>query len=374
MDQIREHVGRALAEFIGRQRVALAAVGQDLLPVLDAISDLLAGGKRLRPAFCYWAWRAAGGAGLGDRGGPAGRPGDQILTAAAALELLHASALVHDDVIDSSETRRGQPAVHRRFAAQHAAGRWRGSATMFGTGAAILVGDLLLAWSGELLRASGLPDAALRRGQPVLDMMRTELIAGQYLDLLGQAAGSGTVPGALRVVRYKSAKYTVEHPMLLGAALAAGSARAGQPDTPQAAGKQRQIAAACTGYGIPLGVAFQLRDDVLGVFGDTTETGKPITGDLREGKRTVLVAIADSRANAAQASVLRRHLGDPQLDEAAAAAVRAVLTETGALAECERMIRGSVSEALAALAVAPFTAEAKTALAELASTATDRTD
>jgi len=370
LSYVREQVGRALAGFLGRQRAVLAGIDNGLAPGLDAISDLLAGGKRLRPAFCYWGWRAAGGgapaarsehaesAAPGRPDGPAGR--EHVLVAAAALELLHAGALVHDDVMDGSATRRGQPAVHRRFAAHHGAGDWRGSADSFGTGAAILLGDLLLGWSGELLRASGLPAAALRRGQPVLDAMRTEMIAGQYLDLLGQAAGPGTVASALRVITYKSAKYTVQGPLLLGAALA-GPADPGSP-----------VAAACSGYGIPLGVAFQLRDDVLGVFGEPAETGKPVTDDLREGKRTVLVALAADRADAAQAGVLSRHLGDPLLGEAAAAQVRGVLTDTGALAECERMIRGSVREALAALAAAPFADEAKTALAELAATAVDR--
>ena len=367
LDQVRDHVGQALASFIGRQRAGLAGL-DDLAPVLDAAGALLAGGKRLRPAFCYWGWRAAGGAGLDDD--PAA--GDRILTAAAALELLHASALVHDDVIDGSETRRGQPAVHQTFAARHAAGRWRGSAGSFGAGAAILLGDLLLAWTDELLRASGLPAAAVQRGQPVLDAMRTELIAGQYLDLLGQAAGAGTVESALRVVRYKSAKYTVERPLQLGAALAAAPAGQAGRAADQAFITDSPLAAACTSYGVPLGVAFQLRDDVLGVFGNPAQTGKPVTGDLREGKRTVLVAIAMSRANAAQAGVLQRHLGDPRLDDSGAAEVRAVLTETGALAECERLIQRSVRDALAALAAAPFTAPAKAALAELAGTATDR--
>jgi geranylgeranyl diphosphate synthase, type I len=368
LSYVREQVGRALAGFLGRQRAVLAGIDGGLAPGLDAISDLLAGGKRLRPAFCYWGWRAAGGgastehAESAESAGPAGAAGEHILIAAAALELLHAGALVHDDVMDGSATRRGQPAVHRKFAAMHAAGGWRGSADSFGTGAAILLGDLLLGWSGELLRASGLPAAALRRGQPVLDAMRTEMIAGQYLDLVGQAAGAGTVASALRVVRYKSAKYTVEGPLLLGAALAGPAGTGGR------------LAAACSAYGIPLGVAFQLRDDVLGVFGDPAETGKPVTDDLREGKRTVLVALAADRADTAQASVLNRHLGDPRLGEAAAAQVRGVLTDTGALAECERMIRGSVREALAALADAPFTAEARTALAELAATAVDRAD
>lgn len=367
LGQIREQVGRVLAGFLDRQRAVLAGIDEGLVPVLDAAGALLADGKRLRPAFCYWGWRAAGGAGLGDD-----RGGRRILTAAAALELLHASALVHDDVIDGSETRRGRPAVHRSFAARHAAGNWRGSAGSFGAGAAILVGDLLLAWTGELLRASGLPAAALNRGQPVLDAMRTELLAGQYLDLLGQAAGNGTVRSALRVASFKSAKYTVERPLQLGAALASAPEAAAADATDEAFITGSPLAAACTSYGVPLGVAFQLRDDVLGVFGDPEQTGKPVTGDLREGKRTVLVAIAQSRADAAQASVLDRLLGDPQLDEAGAAEVRSVLAETGAVAECERLIRSSVQRALAALDGAPFTATAKAALAELAATATDR--
>ncbi len=366
LGQIRDQVGRVLAGFLDRQAELLAGIDGGLAPVLDAAAELLAGGKRLRPAFCYWGWRAAGGAGLGDdRGG-------RILTAAAALELLHASALVHDDVIDGSETRRGRPAVHRSFAARHAAGQWRGSAGSFGAGAAILAGDLLLAWTGELLRASGLPAAALGRGQPVLDAMRTELIAGQYLDLLGQATGTGTVESALRVVAYKSAKYTVERPLQLGAALAAAPAGTPGDAADEVFFTDPSMAAACTSYGIPLGVAFQLRDDVLGVFGDPAKTGKPVTGDLREGKRTVLVAIAMSRADAAQASVLDRLLGDPRLGDAGAAEIRAVLTETGAVAECERLIRGRVQQALAALAGAPFTAPAKAALAELAAAATER--
>jgi geranylgeranyl diphosphate synthase type I len=345
---IRAQAGSALDEFIGRQRGVLGAIGPDMLPWMDAISGLLASGKRLRPAFCYWGWRAAGGE---------DRP--QVHAAAAALELLHASALVHDDLIDASDIRRGQPSVHRRFAARHAEGGWRGSADAFGAGAAVLIGDLLMAWTDELFQASGLAPDALRRGQPVLDAMRSELVCGQYLDLLGQAAGDGTVADALRVVRYKSAKYTVERPLQLGAALAGACA---------------PLATACAGYGIGVGVAFQLRDDVLGVFGDPSQTGKPAGGDLREGKRTVLVAIARERASAAQRGRLDRLLGDPLLDEAGAEEIRSILTGTGAVAECELMIDSSVAEGLAALEHAPMTGEAKLALAELAVIATARSD
>jgi geranylgeranyl diphosphate synthase, type I len=348
LERIRDQTGSVLADFLGRQRPVLQRISQDLLPCLDAIAELLAGGKRLRPAFCYWGWRAAGGADC---------PG--IHAAAAALELLHASALVHDDVMDASDTRRGHPSVHRRFAAMHEAGRWRGSAESFGAGAAILIGDLLLAWTDELYQGSRLPAGALRHGQPVLDAMRAEVFCGQYLDLLGQYAGDGTVGNALRVAVYKSAKYTIERPLQLGVTLAS-------PRDPA------PVLDACTRYGIPLGIAFQLRDDLLGVFGDPALTGKPAIDDLREGKRTVLVAMALERASAAQRELLERRLGSPMLDEAGAAEIRAVLTGTGAAAACEQMIGSSVAQALSALEGAPMADEAKQALADLAVAATAR--
>jgi geranylgeranyl diphosphate synthase, type I len=349
---IRAQVAAALDDFLAGQRTVLAAISDDLLPWLEVTGGLLAAGKRLRPAFCYWGWRAAGG---GEDPG--------IFTAAAALELLHASALVHDDVMDASDTRRGQPAVHRQFAARHAAAGFGGWADSFGAGAAILIGDALLAWTDELYHASGLPLEALHRGQPVLNAMRTEVAAGQYLDLVNQFSRAESTGSALRVVTYKTAKYTIERPLQLGAALA------GAP--PEAAAG---VARTCTDYGLPLGIAFQLRDDILGVFGDPAQTGKPVTGDLREGKQTVLIALARERANAAQARLLDRHLGDRNLTDDGAAHVREVLAGTGALAECEMLISASVKEATAALEGAPITEDAKAALTELASRATARAD
>ena len=350
LDHVRDHVSRALTGFLDRQRALVAGIADELLPVVDAAQDALAGGKRLRAAFCYWGWRGAGG------------PDNvEILTAAAALELLHASALVHDDVLDDSDTRRGRPTVHKVFSARHAAEGWRGSADGFGAGAAILIGDLLLVWTDEMLHTSGLSAAALNRGRPVLDLMRTELMTGQYLDVLEQVAGHGTVEGALRVVRFKTAKYTIERPLHLGAALAG-------PDAADPA-----LAAGYTGYGMPLGVAFQLRDDILGVFGDPAQTGKPAGDDIREGKRTVLVAIARRQATTAQADAIGRLLGNPAIDQAGVAEFRDLLIETGALAESELMIDRYVTEALTALQAAPITAEAKAALAELAVASTART-
>jgi geranylgeranyl diphosphate synthase, type I len=349
LGQVRDPVDRALAAFAQRQQETLRAAGPELLPVMDALTGLLAGGKRLRPAFCYWGWRGAGG-----------QHCREIIEAAAALELLHAGALVHDDVMDASDTRRGQPSLHRQFEARHAAEHWRGQAAAFGTGAAILLGDLLLCWTDDMFHGSGLPAAALGRGRPVLNLMRTEVFAGQYLDLLAQAAGDGTVGAALRVVEHKTARYTIERPLHLGAALAAPVSN--------------EVSAAYTAYGLPLGIAFQLRDDILGVFGDPGQTGKPAGDDLREGKRTVLLAIARARATREQAAIIDTHLGDPLLDDAGTARVRAVITGTGALAECERMIARHTSDALAAAAAAPITAEAREALAELAVAATARHD
>ena len=349
--QVRDRVDSALRAFASQQRAVLLSAGDELLPGIEAMTGLLAGGKRLRPAFCYWGWRGAGGP-----------DGPEIVSAAAALELLHASALVHDDLMDASDTRRGQPSLHRQFEAYHAGRGWHGSPGAFGMGMAILLGDLLLAWTDEMFHGSGLPAGALRRGRPVLDLMRTEVFAGQYLDLVGQAAGDGTLESALRVVEYKTTKYTIERPLHLGAALA-GADMGVPPDG---------LVAAYTAYGLPLGTAFQLRDDILGVFGDPAQTGKPAGDDVREGKHTVLLAIARARATERQAAIIDRYLGDPLLDEAGTAEVRTVITDTGAVVECEAMISRHVAEAVAALAGAPITGEASSALADLAVAATAR--
>jgi geranylgeranyl diphosphate synthase type I len=343
--RVSKEIGETLMAFVDRQRPSLLSISDDLAPILAALAALLAGGKRLRPSFCYWGWRAAGG----DDGGTA-------VAAAASLELLQASALIHDDVMDASDTRRGQPSAHRRFEAMAAAAGW-GGAESFGTGAAILLGDLCLAWSGQMYDQSGLPADALERGRGVYDLMRTEVMCGQYLDMLEQARGTGTVETALRVVEYKSAKYTIERPLHLGAALA---------------GAGEAVPAALSAYGLPLGIAFQLRDDVLGVFGDPAETGKPAGDDLREGKRTVLVALALERATPVQAGVVRRLLGDPGLDPAGIADLRSVIVDTGALAACEAMIETYAGRAHAALQAPPIRAEARDALTELAVAATAR--
>jgi geranylgeranyl diphosphate synthase type I len=323
VEGVRAGVQPLLDEFLAERGRILIDASIDTDPMLTAVTDLLRGGKRLRPAFCYWGWRAAGADDC---------PG--IRQASASLELLQACALIHDDVMDGSDTRRGQPSVHRRFAALHRGSEWLGSPEAFGVGAAILVGDLCLSWADEMLLTSALPDDALRRGKAVYDEMRTELMAGQYLDLLEQAHGGGSRARAMRVVRYKSAKYTIERPLHLGASLAGGSA---------------VLSAGLSAYGLPLGEAFQLRDDVLGVFGDPDVTGKPAGDDLREGKRTVLIATAMERASSAQAESLRSGLGDPGLGADGVTELRAIIEDTGARAETEAAIDSLLTSALDAL-------------------------
>ena len=346
-EDLRQRVQKSLDEFISRQLPVLDGISEELGPLTDALSDLVAGGKRLRPAFCYWGFRGAGG-----------QDCDEIVAAAAALELFQACALIHDDVMDGSDTRRGQPAVHRRFASLHRAEGWTGDPESFGTGGAILLGDLCLSWSDEMLGWSGLPAERLLAGHRVYAEMRTELMGGQYLDLLEQARGGGSVERALRVARYKSAKYTIEKPLHLGAALA---------------GAGPAVLEGYSRYGLPLGEAFQLRDDVLGVFGDPAVTGKPAGDDLREGKRTALVAMALENADRAQAAVVRRHLGDPHLSPEGVAALRTVLGDTGALARVESLITALTDDALTALRAVPVDGEAREVLEQLAGAVTCRT-
>ena len=294
---LRPRVQAMIDDVLARQGTLLANVSPDMEPLVSALRDLLAGGKRLRPAFAYWGWRGASAdVTLGSAEESA------VVHAVTGLEFLQACALIHDDVMDGSDTRRGLPAAHRRFAGVHRNEQWLGSPESFGVGAAILLGDLCLSWADEVLLTSDLDRDALTRAKRVYDEMRSELMAGQYLDLLEQANGGGSVDRAMQVVRYKSAKYTIERPLHIGAAIA---------------GAPEEIVAAYSGYGLPLGEAFQLRDDVLGVFGDPEQTGKPAGDDLREGKRTVLIALAHQRANDAQRGHLRALLGDPGLDHPA---------------------------------------------------------
>jgi geranylgeranyl diphosphate synthase, type I len=344
VDSLAERVDATLAGFLDARARSLDCVGPEMESLTaEARQFVLGGGKRLRPRFAYWGWRAARDDGDGD---------EALVTAASALELLHACALVHDDVMDASDTRRGRPAAHAAFAVRHRAAGWPGDADVFGAAAAILLGDLLLSWADALF-ASAQPTAAARA---VFDDMRQLVMAGQYLDVLVQARGAFSVEDALRVAKFKTSKYTVEGPLHLGAAIG---------DAPP------EIFEALSAYAIPLGEAFQLRDDVLGVFGDPMETGKPAGDDLLEGKRTLLVALAVQAASAADAASMRTDLGRRDMDAARIHDLRRIIVDSGALDQVEHRIAERTAQARAALHAIPSD-DVRQALDELAVAATQR--
>ena len=342
-------VQEALDRFLDEQGERLAPLGPDAAALLEEARRCVGGGKRLRAAFCYWGYRSV-------RPAPTPEEDDALVRACASLEVLHASALVHDDYMDASDTRRGRPATHKAFEAAHRSAGWPGSSGQYGAAAAILLGDLLLSWADELLRRCGLPAHLVGDALDVFDLCRSEVITGQFLDVSVQARGTADVDAAMTVLRYKSAKYSVERPLHIGAALAGASAQ-----------EVTDLAA----VGLPLGEAFQLRDDLLGVFGDPEATGKPAGDDLVEGKRTVLVALALDAAPPAEAAVLEAALGTPAA-AAQVARLREIIDASGAHAQVEHVIGELSLRALAALDRARVDDAARGVLRKLAAAATHR--
>ncbi|MBU1251166.1 polyprenyl synthetase family protein [Microcella indica] len=357
-----------LEQFLDERATHLGTIAEDLERFTDASRDLLSGGKRFRALFCYWGWHAVAGT---------VRPDDllaeldehpdlsSVVDAAAGLELFHAAALVHDDIMDSSDTRRGMPSAHRRFEAEHARRHWVGSASGYGTSSALLLGDLLLGWSDELLDAglARLDDQdAARAARAEFQTMRTEVTVGQYLDILEEVAwrdaeDADMLPRAHRVLVYKSAKYSIEAPLALGALMAGGTL---------------EQVTALRAFGLPLGVAFQLRDDLLGVFGDPEVTGKPAGDDLREGKRTVLIALARDALPGSAVRLIDELLGDPELTEHQIRTLQATIRDSGAVETVESIIARSVTEALAALESATISRSAHAELIGLSDLVTRR--
>lgn len=348
-ERFRADLQAVLDAFVDQQQERLAPLGPDAERLVAEARRSVSGGKRFRAAFCYWGFVAV-------------RPPDEaeyaaLLRACAALEVLHASALVHDDYMDDSDTRRGRPATHRAFESEHRAAGWTGDPEQYGAAAAILLGDLLLTWADELLRRCGLPLTQVAGAMDVFDLCRSEVVSGQFLDVSVQARGRADVDTAMTVLRYKSAKYSIERPLHIGAALAGGG-----PDR----------LAELTAFGLPLGEAFQLRDDELGVFGDPSTTGKPAGDDLVEGKRTVLVALALDALPQDGAAELNGALGS-ELSPEQVERLRSLIREAGALAQVEGVIDELTRLSLNALDRATITDEARVALRELAAAATVRT-
>ncbi|MDF6016933.1 polyprenyl synthetase family protein [Streptomyces sp. JH34] len=331
-DAVRRAVDTALTDFLGLQCREAHRRGLPTQAAQALSSFLESGGKRIRPILCVAGWQAAGGTDT-----PAA-----VLKVAASLEMFHAFALIHDDIIDASDTRRGQPTVHRRIS----------------TEAAILIGDLALVFADELLHGAGLTSDQLRAALPIANTLHADTIYGQYLDISHTGRPPANAEQVLAITRYKTAKYTIEGPLLLGAALA---------------GADPAVYSTLSAYGIPVGEAFQLRDDLLGVFGNPDDTGKAALDDLREGKATVLMALALHHATPAQHHALRRHVGNPHLSHADADQVRSILTDTGAHAAVEEMITQRRRSALTTLDTASLPPHITAALRSVAFSATRRT-
>ncbi len=345
----RTALDATLAEFLDSRATLLAPLGPDADRLLAEARTAVAGGKKFRAAFVYWGFRAV-------QPDVSDTEHEMLLRACACLELLHASALVHDDLMDASDTRRGRPATHRALEAEHRAAGWRSNPEQYGAAAAILLGDLLQGWADELLRRCGFGWDRVGPALEVFDLCRTEVIAGQFLDVSAQARGAADVDTAMTVLRYKSAKYSIERPLHVGAALAGGGPA---------------VRDALTGFGLPLGEAFQLRDDLLGVYGDPATTGKPAGDDLVEGKRTVLVAMALEGASPADAALLDRSLGTA-LSTNDVARLREVVDASGAHARVESLISDLASVAVAGLDSAGLDPHATEVLRELAAAVTQR--
>lgn len=360
-------VDHHLTSFLESRSHDMAIISPDLEHLLAYSNSMLTGGKRFRARFCYWGWRAIGsdGSEMDLLGGVETLDDVQsVIALATSLEVFHAAALVHDDIMDNSDTRRGLPAAHRAFEKIHSSRDYSGISDHFGRSTALLLGDLLLAWSDDLLTAAldSLPPEIARATRSQFSKMRQEVTLGQYLDIHEEAAWLHTAESerlerALRVVTYKSAKYSMEAPLLIGASLA---------------GAHPEQLADLSTFGLPLGIAFQLRDDVLGVFGDSEVTGKPSGDDLREGKRTALIALAESAMPESQKRVFNEMLGDRFLSPDQIEVMQSTLRESGALDDVESMISDYANQAMTVLGNSAISAGAKKELGRLATAVTER--
>lgn len=348
LQEIRDAVDIELASFLTQQGTYLDAISSDLKPVSQALSSfVLDSGKRLRPLFAYSGFLSTG----------------QEITASAikavaSLELLQACALIHDDLMDGSDMRRGKPSIHRHFESMHVQDELEGFAPAYGLAAAVLLGDLALVWSNQMLNESGISHQQLRDVLPVHDEMRVELMAGQFLDIHEQTQKTTDLERSIKIARYKSGKYTIERPLHIGAALS-------QKYSPA-------LMAALSAYGLPLGEAFQYRDDLLGVFGDPTLTGKPAGDDLREGKRTVLIALTDSLSTDAMRQLSRTYFGAPDLDEQGVSILQEMIVASGAKDALEVMIENLADESMHNLENPEISEQGRAVLEELANIATKR--
>jgi geranylgeranyl diphosphate synthase type I len=329
LDDLRSQVDDVLIGFLeDRTRAVIEA--EELALELKRV--IAAGGKRLRPSFCYWGFRAGGG-----------RPCEEIVRAAASLELLHTFAIVHDDIMDDSDERRGESTLHVRR----------------GLGFAILAGDLALVLADDLFFSAGFEAETTVRAFGSYSLMRQEVIAGQHLDVAAAQEIPISVDRARRIAVLKSGRYSIEKPLLIGARLA---------------GASDDLVAQLTRFGDPLGEAFQLRDDLLGTFGSREQIGKPVDSDIREGKRNVLFAEALARLDGEEHAFFARHWGGRgELSDQDVRRLRDLVVDSGARAATEELLSDRASVAGRELEEAAIDDESRAALATLARIAINRT-
>jgi geranylgeranyl diphosphate synthase type I len=337
-EDLVRRVDRELDRFLHDQRKGLAGDDPHAATIFAELERVItSGGKRLRPVFCCLGYRATGSP-----------IEERTIRAAAALELLHTFAIVHDDVMDRSRTRRGSAASWVHLAGLHRSEGMLGDAEQWGVSGAVLVGDLALVLAGRALHEAGFPPDRIAPALERYDRMRAEVVIGQYLDVLAAHRGATDEAEARRIAVLKSGGYTVEGPLHIGALLAGASDR---------------VMASLSGYGIPLGEAFQLRDDVLGVFGDPAVTGKDRDSDIREGKRTLLVARAIANSEPGDRGFLVSRLGQPDLDDRELERARAILERVRP--SVVALIGELTADARAALRDGPIDPEAAGLLEEL---------
>ena len=356
IDQSRwvEQINQRMEKFVSNQNNLLKEVSPLLEPFMKFSREFLSGGKRFRGQCVFLGFSSF------ERDIP-----PLVTDIASSLEIFHAAALVHDDIMDKSDTRRGSVSVHRGFEYEHKASAWTGDAGHFGLSSSLLFGDMLLAWSDQLF-AEGISQvtepSSKKNARNEFDRMRIDVTAGQYLDILEEHAWptvqqNDRLTRAQHVALYKSAKYSIEAPLVIGASLAGAS--------PSDIHTMRNI-------GVPLGIAFQLRDDLLGVFGDPAVTGKPAGDDLREGKRTVLIALAQKQLSKEQASRFDELLGNPNLTPEQIVSLQTSLVDCGAVEQLEVIITEQVHQAKSVINSYDFVPEIKEALNHLAEKVSQR--
>lgn len=311
----------------------------------DILMTFLTGGKCLRSTFMYLGWLSGSVA------------DESAVFASASLELLHAFALLQDDVMDASPSRRGRAAAHIQFSDWHQQRGLSGSSQRFGESAAILLGDLCLIWAEKMLRESGVEHRRLQQAWPHYDAMRAELALGQFADLASDVRDLPSMAVVLEVARRKSGNYTVRRPLEIGAAMSGCSDR-----TLSGLGR----------YGTAVGEAFQLRDDLLGVFGSESVTGKPSGGDLIERKATSVVIAAYQLADAPTRRQLTDLMNAGDLDASAIDRWRTLIVTTGAVQWIEDTISERVVSACEELDGLPLAEPVRAALEKMAGVCTER--